>query len=137
MILVVNVASRCGFTPQYSALESIYEKYKDQGFVIWVSLRIILAVRNRARIRKSKPSARPSTASPFPIYSKVSVKGPDQTPLYQYLTTTANPALAGDIKWNFTKFLVSRDGQVVKRFDCVTPDSSEVTSAIEAQLKEK
>jgi glutathione peroxidase len=74
----------------------------------------------------------------FPIYAKVSVKGDDQTPLYQYLTTTANPALAGDIKWNFTKFLVSRDGKVVQRFESpVKPDSPEVTSAIEEQLKQK
>ncbi len=138
VILVVNVASRCGFTPQYSALESIYEKYKDQGFVIVGFPANNFGGQEPGTNQEIKTFCQTKYSVTFPIYSKVSVKGPDQTPLYQYLTTTANPALAGDIKWNFTKFLVSRDGQVVKRFEsAVTPDSSEVTSAIEAQLKEK
>ena len=71
----------------------------------------------------------------FPMYAKVSVKGTDQTPLYQYLTTQADPTHTGDIKWNFTKFLVDRDGHVVQRFEsAVTPDSQEVVSAVEKQL---
>ena len=74
----------------------------------------------------------------FPMFSKVSVKGPDEAPLYQYLTKTALPSAAGDIKWNFTKFLVDRTGKVVARFEPnVTPDSPEVVSAIEKALSAK
>ena len=74
----------------------------------------------------------------FPMYSKVSVKGDDQTPLYRYLTKQTGPSIAGDIKWNFTKFLVDRNGTVVERFEsAVTPDSKEVVSAVEKQLANK
>jgi glutathione peroxidase len=136
VVLVVNVASRCGFTPQYSALESIYEKYKDQGFVI-----IGFPANNFAG---QEPGANDEIAKfcsgkynvQFPVYGKISVKGDDQAPLYTYLTKEANPALAGDIKWNFTKFLVDRNGNVVQRFEpATTPDSPQVIAAIEAQLK--
>jgi glutathione peroxidase len=136
VVLVVNVASRCGFTPQYSALESIYEKYKDQGFVI-----IGFPANNFAG---QEPGTNEEIAKfctgkynvTFPVYGKLSVKGDDQAPLYSFLTKDANPTLAGDIKWNFTKFLVDRNGNVVQRFEPpVTPDSPEVVSAIEAQLK--
>jgi glutathione peroxidase len=73
----------------------------------------------------------------FPMYAKVSVKGEDITPLYQYLTKDANPSVAGDIRWNFTKFLVDRQGRVVRRFEPkVTPDSQEMTEAIESLLKQ-
>jgi len=74
----------------------------------------------------------------FPMYSKVSVKGDDQTPLYQYLTKQTSAPIAGDIKWNFTKFLVDRNGNVVQRFEsAVTPDSKEVVSGVEKQLSQK
>jgi glutathione peroxidase len=138
VILLVNVASRCGFTPQYTALESIYEKYKDQGFVILGFPANNFGGQEPGTNAEIKTFCQTKYSVTFPIYAKVSVKGDDQTPLYQYLTTTANPALAGDIKWNFTKFLVSRDGKVVQRFESpVKPDSPEVTSAIEEQLKQK
>jgi glutathione peroxidase len=136
VVLVVNVASRCGFTPQYSALESIYEKYKDQGFVI-----IGFPANN---FGGQEPGTNEEIAKfcngkynvTFPVYGKISVKGDDQAPLYSFLTKDANPTFAGDIKWNFTKFLVDRNGNVVERFEPpVTPDSPEVVSAIEMQLK--
>jgi glutathione peroxidase len=136
VVLVVNVASRCGFTPQYTALESIYEKYKDQGFVI-----IGFPANN---FGGQEPGTNEEIAKfctgkynvTFPVYGKISVKGDDQAPLYSFLTKDANPTVAGDIKWNFTKFLVDRQGNVVQRFESpVTPDSAEVTGAIEAQLK--
>jgi glutathione peroxidase len=74
----------------------------------------------------------------FPLYSKVSVKGDDQTPLYQYLTKQTDPSIAGEIKWNFTKFLIDRKGQVVQRFEsAVTTDSKEVVSAIQKRLNQK
>jgi glutathione peroxidase len=136
VVLVVNVASRCGFTPQYSALESIYEKYKDRGFVI-----IGFPANNFAG---QEPGTNEEIAKfcsskynvQFPIYGKISVKGDDQAPLYSYLTKEANPAVAGDIKWNFTKFLVDRNGNVVQRFEpATTPDSPQVIAAIEKLLK--
>jgi glutathione peroxidase len=136
VLLVVNVASRCGFTPQYSALESTYEKLKDQGFVILGFPANNFGSQEPGTNQEIKKFCQTKYSVTFPMYAKVSVKGDDQTPLYKYLTTQANPALAGDIKWNFTKFLVDRDGNVVKRFEPdVTPDSPEVIAAIEKALK--
>jgi glutathione peroxidase len=135
--LVVNVASRCGFTPQYSALESTYKKYKDQGFVILGFPANNFGSQEPGTNQEIKTFCQTQYSVTFPMYAKVSVKGDDQTPFYGYLTTKANPALAGEIKWNFTKFLVDRNGNVVKRFEPgVTPDSPEVIAAIEKALKQ-
>ena len=137
VVLVVNVASRCGFTPQYSALESTYEKYKDQGFVILGFPVNNFGKQEPGTNQEIKTFCQTKYSVTFPIYAKVSVKGDDRTPLYGYLTTQANPAVAGEIKWNFTKFLVDRNGNVVKRFEPdVTPDSPEVIAAIEKALKQ-
>jgi len=137
VVLVVNVASRCGFTPQYSALESTYEKYKDQGFVILGFPANNFGSQEPGTNQEIKTFCQTKYSVTFPMYAKVSVKGDDQTPLYAYLTTKANPALAGDIKWNFTKFLVDRNGTVIQRFEPdVTPDSPEVIAAIEKALKQ-
>ncbi len=136
VLLVVNVASRCGFTPQYSALEAIYEKYKDQGFVTLGFPANNFGGQEPGTNAEIKTFCSSKYNVTFPLYSKVSVKGEDQTPLYHYLTTDANPSLAGDIKWNFTKFLVDRNGNVVQRFEPATkPDSPEVIAAIEKALK--
>jgi glutathione peroxidase len=136
VVLVVNVASRCGFTPQYTALEAIYEKYRDQGFVIIGFPANNFGGQEPGTNEEIKEFCTSKYSVKFPVYAKVSVKGDDQTPLYSYLTKEANPAVAGDIKWNFTKFLVDRDGKVVQRFEpAVTPDSPEVTAAIEKLLK--
>jgi len=136
VILVVNMASRCGFTPQYSALESIYEKYKDQGFVILGFPANNFGSQEPGTNAEIKKFCSAKYNVTFPMYAKVSVKGDDQTPLYKYLTESANPTLAGEIKWNFTKFLVDRNGRVVQRFEPeTTPDSPQVTSAIEKALK--
>jgi glutathione peroxidase len=137
VILVVNVASRCGFTPQYSALEAIYEKYKDQGFVILGFPANNFGQQEPGTNAEIKKFCSTKYSVSFPLYSKVSVKGDDTTPLYQYLTTKANPAVAGEIQWNFTKFLVDRNGNVVQRFEPdVTPDSPQVVAAIEKLLKQ-
>jgi glutathione peroxidase len=137
VILVVNVASRCGFTPQYTALESIYEKYKDQGFVILGFPANNFGGQEPGTNAEIKTFCSAKYNVTFPLYGKVSVKGDDQTPLYKYLTTSANPALTGDIKWNFTKFLVDRKGNVVQRFEPqTTPDSPEMVAAIEKSLKQ-
>ena len=138
VVLVVNVASRCGYTPQYSALESLYEKYKGQGFVIVGFPANNFGAQEPGTNKEIKTFCSRKYNVTFPMYSKVSVKGDDQTPLYQYLTKQTGSSIAGDIKWNFTKFLVDRNGNVVERFEsAVTPDSKEVVSAVEKQLSQK
>jgi glutathione peroxidase len=136
VVLIVNVASQCGYTPQYSALEAIYEKYKDQGFVILGFPANNFGAQEPGTNEEIKTFCSRKYSVKFPMYAKISVKGDDQAPLYAYLTKQTGPGITGDIKWNFTKFLVDKDGNVVQRFEpAVTPDSKEVTSAIEKQLK--
>jgi len=136
VLLLVNVASRCGFTPQYTALEAIYEKYKERGFVILGFPANNFGAQEPGTNQEIKTFCSRTYNVTFPMYAKVSVKGSDQTPLYGYLTKEADPSRSGDIKWNFTKFLVDREGRVVQRFEpAVTPDSPEMTSAIEKLLK--
>lgn len=137
VVLLVNVASKCGYTPQYSALEAVYEKYKDQGFVILGFPANNFGAQEPGTNAEIKTFCSTKYNVTFPLYAKVSVKGDDQTPLYKWLTTEANPGVAGDIKWNFTKFLVDKTGKVTQRFEpATTPDSPEVTSAIEKLLKQ-
>jgi glutathione peroxidase len=136
VVLVVNVASQCGYTPQYSALESIYEKYKGQGFVILGFPANNFGAQEPGTNEEIKTFCTRKYSVTFPIYAKISVKGSDQAPLYAYLTKDTDPAIRGDIKWNFTKFLIDRNGNVIQRFEpAVTPDSKEVVAAIEKQLK--
>lgn len=136
VVLLVNVASRCGYTPQYSALEAIYEKYKDQGFVILGFPANNFGAQEPGTNDEIKTFCARKYSVTFPMYSKISVKGSDQAALYAYLTRETGPGIAGDIQWNFTKFLVDRNGRVVQRFEpAVTPDSKEMTAAIERQLK--
>jgi glutathione peroxidase len=135
VLFLVNVASSCGYTPQYKALEAIYEKYKDRGLVI-VGIPANNFANQESGTAEIKTFCSKKYNVSFPMMSKVSVKGADQTPLYQYLTDkTANPATGGDIKWNFTKFIFDRDGKPVARFEPATPpDSPEVIAAIESAL---
>jgi len=136
VVLVVNVASQCGYTPQYSALEAIYEKYKSQGFVIVGFPANNFGAQEPGTNQEIKSFCTRKYSVTFPMYAKVSVKGSDQTALYQYLTKQTSAPIAGEIKWNFTKFLIDRGGNVVQRFEpAVTPDSPEVVSAIERLLK--
>jgi glutathione peroxidase len=137
VMLLVNVASKCGYTPQYAALESLYEKYKGQGLVI-----VGIPANNFASQEPGTNAEIKSFCSrkynvSFPMMAKISVKGEDEAPLYQYLTDkSVNPQIGGDIQWNFTKFLFDRNGKPVARFEpAVTPDSSQVIAAIEAALK--
>jgi len=137
VILIVNVASQCGYTPQYGALQAIYEKYKDRGFVILGFPANNFGAQEPGTNEEIKTFCSTKYRVTFPLYGKVSVKGGDQTPLYRYITREANPAVAGDIQWNFTKFLVDRSGKVVRRFEpAEKPDSPEVTGAIEKLLNQ-
>lgn len=138
VVLLVNVASQCGYTPQYGALEAIYEKYKEQGFVILGFPANNFGAQEPGTNEEIKTFCTRKYSVSFPMYSKISVKGADQAPLYTYLTKDTGAGIAGDIKWNFTKFLVDRNGTVVQRFEpAVTPDSKEVTAAIEKQLNQQ
>ena len=136
VLLLVNVASACGFTPQYTALESLYEKYKDRGLVVIGIPANNFANQESGTDAEIKTFCNRKYHVTFPIMSKVSVLGPDKIPLYQYLTDkSTHPAIGGDIKWNFTKFLVSRNGTPVARFEpAVTPDSPQVITAVESAL---
>jgi len=136
VLMVVNVASRCGFTPQYSALESVYEKYKDRGLVIVGVPANNFGAQEPGTNEEIKTFCTRKYNVQFPMMSKVSVKGSDITPLYQYLTdSSSNPKTGGEIKWNFTKFLFDRNGHVVARFEPeVSPDSPQVIAAIEKAL---
>ena len=137
VLLLVNVASKCGYTPQYKALESTYESYKDRGLVIVGFPANNFGGQEPGSNEEIRTFCSRTYNVQFPMMSKVSVKGEDQAPLYGFLTKEANPATAGDIKWNFTKFLVNREGKVVARFEpAVTPDSPEMKAAIEKALQE-
>jgi len=139
VLMLVNVASKCGYTPQYTALESTYEKYRDRGLVIVGIPANNFGGQEPGTNQEIKTFCTRNFKVSFPMMSKVSVKGDDTTPLYKYLTGKAtDPENAGEIKWNFTKFLVDRNGDVVARFEpAVTPDSAEVTAAIEQALATK
>jgi glutathione peroxidase len=131
VVLVVNVASKCGYTPQYTGLEALYQKYKGQGLVVVGFPANNFGAQEPGTDEEIKTFCSTKYSVTFPMFSKVSVKGDDMTPLYQYLT-----ANAGEVKWNFTKFLVGKDGKVIRKFDSkVTPDSAELTSAIESALR--
>jgi len=136
VVLVVNVASKCGFTPQYTALEALYEKYKDKGFVIVGIPANNFMSQEPGTDDEIKKFCSSKYSVTFPMMSKVSVKGDDKAPLYAFLTDkSVDPQFGGDIKWNFTKFLFDRSGKPVARFEPATkPDSPEVTAAIEAAL---
>ncbi len=136
VVMLVNVASRCGYTPQYAGLESLYEKNKDKGFVIVGIPANNFMSQEPGTNAEIKAFCKSKYDVKFPIMSKVSVAGSDKTPLYQYLTSEkANPKTGGEIKWNFTKFLIGRDGEILNRFEpAVKPDDSALTSAVSAAL---
>lgn len=139
VLLVVNVASKCGYTPQYEGLQAIYEKYQSQGFYVLGFPANNFGGQEPGQNEEIKEFCQSKYKVKFPMFAKISVKGDDQDALYQFLTSKeTNPNFAGDISWNFNKFLVDGDGKVVARFSSKdTPESESVTSAIEKYLKEK
>src|SRR5258708_3177903 len=136
VVLLVNVGSRCGFTPQYTELESTYEKFKDRGLVIVGIPANNFGAQEPGTNQEIKTFCSSKYRVTFPMMAKVSVNGEGIAPLYQFLTDKAmNPQTGGEIQWNFTKFLIGPDGHVITRFEPdVTPDSLQVTSAIEKAL---
>ena len=139
VLLVVNVASQCGYTYQYEGLQALYMKYKDQGLVVAGFPANNFGAQEPGSNAEIGAFCKSKFGVTFPMFSKISVKGSDKAPLYQFLTDpNANPKTGGEIPWNFTKYLVDRDGKVLARFDApVEPGSKELTSAIEAALKNK
>lgn len=131
VLLMVNVASRCGYTPQYEGLESLYRKYKDRGLVVLGFPANNFGAQEPGSDAEIKQFCTRKYDVTFPMYSKISVKGSDAAPLYQFLQEKGGP-----VKWNFTKFLIDASGNVLKKFDsAVTPDSPELLGEIEKALK--
>jgi glutathione peroxidase len=139
VLLIVNTASKCGYTPQYEGLQATYEKYKDQGFYVLGFPANNFGGQEPGTEKEIKEFCTSKYKVTFPMFAKISVKGEDQDPLYAFLTSKdTNPAFAGDITWNFNKFLIDRKGNVVARFSSKdTPESEAVTQAIEKYLAMK
>jgi glutathione peroxidase len=135
VVMVVNVASKCGFTPQYTGLETLYEKFQDRGFEILGVPCNQFAGQEPASDSEIAEFCQQNFGVTFPLTEKANVRGKDQHPLYAELTKFKTGLLPGLVKWNFEKFLVNRHGEVVGRFaPAVEPDSAEVIDAIEKEL---
>lgn len=138
VVMFVNTASQCGYTPQYEGLQKIYDKYKDRGFVILGFPANNFGGQEPGSNEEIKDFCTLKYKVTFPMFAKISVKGDDIHPLYQYLTAKeSNPNFSGDISWNFNKFLANEKGEIIARFSSKeTPESNEVTKAIENALDE-
>ena len=137
VMLIVNVASKCGFTPQYTALEALHQKYAAQGLVVCGFPCNQFGGQEPGTDAEIKEFCTSKYSVTFPMFDKLEVNGANRHPLYVALAGKDSP-FPGSIKWNFTKFLIGRDGKILNRFDSkVKPDSAEVTKAIEAALAAK
>jgi glutathione peroxidase len=136
VLLIVNVASRCGYTPQYAGLQKLYERYRDRGFVVLGFPANNFGGQEPGTNEEIRQFCTRRYNVTFPMYAKISVKGDDQAPLYRHLTDKKEyPATGGEVRWNFTKFLVGKDGRVVARFEPqVSPEAPELIEAIERAL---
>ncbi len=135
--LIVNTASKCGYTPQYEGLQKIYDQHKDQGFIVLGFPANNFKGQEPGTNEEIKEFCSLRYNVTFPMFAKISVGGEDKHPLYKYLTEKeTNPQFAGDIKWNFNKFLVDKNGRIIARFDSGDkPESDKVVQAIEQALK--
>jgi glutathione peroxidase len=139
VLMILNVASKCGNTPQYTALQAMYTKYKDKGLVVMGFPANNFGGQEPGSELDIKTFCTEEYKVDFPLFSKVSAKGNDIAPLFKYLTAQeSKPLSKGDIRWNFEKFLISREGKLVGRFaDRTKPDDPTVVSAVEAALAAK
>lgn len=135
-VLVVNVASRCGLTPQYTGLERLQERYGERGFTVLGVPCNQFGEQEPGSAEEIQTFCSTTYGVSFPMTEKLDVNGPERHPLYSTLSATADRAgEAGDVQWNFEKFLISPEGQPVARFRPTTePESHELTAAIEAEL---
>jgi len=136
VLLLVNVASKCGYTRQYAGLQALYEKYREQGLVVLGFPANNFGAQEPGTNEQIKLFCSTNYAVTFPVFAKISVRGEDIHPLYQFLTSRqSNPQFRGDIAWNFTKFLVSREGEVIGRYEPkVEPSDAQLVSEIERAL---
>jgi glutathione peroxidase-family protein len=132
VILIVNVASKCGFTNQYKGLQDLFQEFRDDGFLILGFPANNFLKQEPGTNSEIKQFCSIKYNVSFPIFSKISVKGDDMSPLYKFLTDKeTNPRFSGKIKWNFTKFLVDRNGNIIDRFSPMTrPDSKKMRKRI-------
>ncbi|MBE7437677.1 MAG: glutathione peroxidase [Spirochaetales bacterium] len=132
--LVVNVASKCGFTPQYTGLEEIWKKYRDRGLVVLGFPCNQFGSQEPGTADEIESFCQLNYGVSFPLFEKIDVNGATAHPLYAYLTGEGS-GHPGEIKWNFEKFLIDREGKPVRRFSSrIKPEGAEMTSAIEALL---
>src|SRR6187549_744055 len=130
-LLIVNVASKCGYTRQYTGLEEVWRKYKDKGLIVLGFPSNDFGGQEPGTNDEIKQFCSSKFDVTFPLFDKLHTKGPEQHPLYAALTGPTSP-VPGPVKWNFGKFLVSRDGKILSRYDSkVEPESAELASAIE------
>ena len=136
VVLIVNTASRCGLTPQYEGLEKLYKEHKDDGLAILAFPANEFGGQEPGTNAEIREFCSTKYSVTFDLFAKMVVKGDGISPLYQYLTSSeTNPRFPGEIQWNFTKFLISRDGQIVNRFEpAVKPDDAALVAAVEAEL---
>lgn len=135
-LLMVNTASRCGFTSQYEGLEKLYKKYKDQGLVVMGFPSNDFGGQEPGSNQEIAQFCKKNYGVTFPVFSKGPVTGKSKQSLFKYLTEEQEPNLQGDINWNFEKFLIDRKGKLVARFrSSVGPESAPVIEAVEAALK--
>jgi len=136
-VLIVNVASKCGYTKQYSGLEALYEKYKDKGLVVLGFPCNQFGGQEPGSNEEIKAFCSSKFNVTFPLFDKIDVNGEKRHPLYTKLAGNDSP-FPGDIKWNFNKFLVGKDGKILHRFDSkVTPESDEMAKAVETAIAAK
>ncbi|NOT59320.1 MAG: glutathione peroxidase [Acidobacteria bacterium] len=137
VVLLVNVASKCGYTPQYTGLQALYKKYQDQGLVVLGVPANNFGGQEPGTEAEIKEFCTLKYNVTFPLTAKVSVKGADIDPLFAFLTDkTIHPTTGGDLTWNFNKFLIDRTGKVVERFASGDkPEDAKMTQAVEAALK--
>lgn len=139
VLLIVNTASGCGYTPQYNDLENIYQKYKDQGFLVLAFPSNDFGGQEpgtNQQIKKFCDVKDGQYKISFPLYGKSNVNSEPKNAVFKFLTESANSDLNGPVKWNFEKFLISKTGKLVKRYaSAVLPTAPEVTQQIEKELK--
>jgi glutathione peroxidase len=134
-MLIVNTASKCGFTPQYADLQKLHEEYADRGLVVIGFPSNDFGGQEPGSAEEIETFCRRNYGVSFPMMAKVHAKGPDKAPIYKTLTEDTSEEIRGEVKWNFTKFLVDPEGQVVRRFGSrVKPMSGEMIEAVEAVL---
>jgi glutathione peroxidase len=138
VLLLVNVASKCGFTPQYAGLQALYERYRDRGLEVLGFPANNFLFQEPGSNAQIKSFCSLTYGVSFPLFAKISVRGRTMHPLYRFLTDkSTNPRFGGRITWNFNKFLVDRQGGIVDRFDSrEEPLSERVVSAVERELRQ-